>query len=118
MHNSFSAQGQADFAHNFFCEENIENVVRFMSRSMAFEAHGHNICSDLMFFHCTKSLCWQTEMVEDVKAAPEGPEYKLSHVFKILHYALMYTISCWVNNRDPLCRDLTYPLMSKTAIHL
>lgn len=48
------------------------NAVGFMNSVMAFEAHGHVFCSDLMFFRCKKSFRRQVEMVENVEADPGG----------------------------------------------
>lgn len=77
-----SARGQSSYAHDVFCKEEIENAVRFMSIVMVPRVHDHFFSSDLTFFQWDKSLRCQMEMVEYVKADPEGLKEKLLLVLK------------------------------------
>lgn len=65
-----------------------------MSRVRALGAHDHIFCPDLIFLHRNKSR-WQTKIVEDVEASPEGSK-KALHVFEIEHHSLIYTKSLGV----------------------
>lgn len=41
------ARGEASFAHDVFCRENVEKAVKILSGVIAFGAHGPIFCSEL-----------------------------------------------------------------------
>lgn len=88
-YNTCRARDQPNSAHEIFYEESIECAPKFMSNLMAPRAHSHIFRSELMFFHCNKSVCRQTEMVENLETT-KGSKGKLSHVFEIKKQTFIY----------------------------
>lgn len=62
-----SAWGQSNSANDVFSKKDMENAVRVMGSMASPEAHGHILCSDLMFYHRNRSPCATKEEVNNVK---------------------------------------------------
>lgn len=75
-----SLGGQASFAHDVICQGNIKDAERFMNNVISPAAHGHILCSDLLFYHRNMSLRRQKRMVQNAKIDYEKLKEKLLSV--------------------------------------
>lgn len=71
-------------------KKNGGDAVEIMSSVMASGAQGRISCSELMLFYWRKSLCAQTELVEDKKADVKKARGRISHLFEFENQASIY----------------------------
>lgn len=91
---------------------------------MAFTAHSHVFCPDLMYFHEKKVLRRQTKARKDEKGALERPDQNLLHFLEVEVQALIYTessetlncdLSPQISSRHP-CRN-RFPFSGEEVSH-
>lgn len=111
-----SARAQASFAQELLCNENIEDALSIVSSMLASATHGYSFSSDLVLTHCNRTLCRQTEMVDDVDVSPEGFKKKLFHVSETRSQTSLYTNCPVVCSRDPRRRKPFCASVSVAAI--
>lgn len=70
-----------------------------------------------MLFALYKSLCRQTETVENVEADPKRAEERPLHILEMEVQAVIDTKSPGVYSVDPRRRDLLHASVSETVIH-
>lgn len=88
-----------------------------MSIVVAPEAHGHDFCSSLMFFHSNESVSASIEMVQVEKTDPKEAKEKSSQVFEVGDQNLIYTKSPWVYSRDQRRKDVFHASALERALH-
>lgn len=77
------ARGQLSSTHNVLSKRDMENAARPMVNVIAPGAQEHIICSDIMFYYWSRSLCAAKEEVEDVDGNLEGGEEQVLEVFEV-----------------------------------
>lgn len=90
------------------------------------EVHGHCdgsystrslFCSDSSFFHRNKSFCWQSNVVKDIEADPEGSEGRILQGFEVIYQTLISTKGLRVYSRSP-CREGLFSCIQVRNDHL
>lgn len=92
-YNSSSAQVLATSTHGMVLKNNIDDAASFMSTTLASEAHHLIFCSDLLFFHWSKSLRARRRLVENVEADLGEANERPLHVTKVKGQTSHYTTS-------------------------
>lgn len=96
-----SAGGDASCAYDVLSSNDIDDIVRFMRNVMAPEAREHRFRSSSVYFHWSKTLPAQTEMVEDAKTDLEGAKDRTPNQFKVEDQALTNTGSLGAYSHNP-----------------
>lgn len=100
-YNTRRARAQSGSAHGVFLKKDTETAVRLMGSVMAFRAHGHIVCSDLMFFHWHRSLRAAKKKGENVEEDLKGSKEKASEATEVEEQVHLYIERPGVYSREP-----------------
>lgn len=95
----------------------MERAVKLSGSVLAFGAHGHVLCLDLMFYHRKGGLRAAKETVEIVKEDLEGGNQKVLSMFRVEAQALTYVQRPGVYSPDRRRGEFFRALGSKMGIY-